>query len=171
MTQMKYKGYIGSAEVSVEDKVVFGKILHITDLVTYEADDPASLQSAFEAAVDDYIEDCRESGREPDRPFKGSFNVRVRPELHRDLVQAAAEKDMSLNEYVARALSEHNDCVGLHGRQDVDHWSISALRVQSALRRVTLQAGKERGTPNVRLLHAVPIGEETSWSSFSRAVQ
>ncbi len=107
MNVMKYKGYEGSAEVSVEDGLVFGKILHIRDLVTFESADPRLLKSEFESAVDDYLADCQEDGREPDKPFKGSFNVRVSPHLHRKLSIEARKLDVSLNEYVVRVFEEH----------------------------------------------------------------
>lgn len=108
MTLLRYKRYIGSAEVSVEDGVVFGKLLHIRDLVTYEAETIPELQMAFEAAVDDYIQDCLDSGRQPDEPYKGVFNVRVPAVLHRDLAFAAKQSETTLNEYVVRVLSCHS---------------------------------------------------------------
>jgi len=96
----EYKGYIGSAEVSVEDKVLHGKLLHIRDTITYEADDPTGLEKAFHEAVDDYLDSCQEAGDTPDTPFKGSFNVRVGAQLHRDVAMAARQKKTTLNEYV-----------------------------------------------------------------------
>ena len=74
---MTYKDYIGSAEVSVEDGVLHGRLLGIRDLVTYEADTPAGLEAAYREAVDDYLADCAEEERKPDKPFKGSLNVRI----------------------------------------------------------------------------------------------
>lgn len=107
MKYMQYKGQFGSAEVSVEDGVVFGKLLFIRDLVTYEAASPSDLLTAFETAVDEYLADCVEEGREADRPFKGQFNVRVAPSLHRSLAIAASQCDKSLNDYVETILSCH----------------------------------------------------------------
>lgn len=105
MTTMTYKDYLGSAEVSVEDGVLHGKLLGIRDLVTYEADTPAGLRAAFEEAVDDYLADCASGNREPDRPYKGSFNVRIGPELHRDLAVEARDRDVSLNDLITGYLS------------------------------------------------------------------
>ncbi|WP_082223991.1 type II toxin-antitoxin system HicB family antitoxin [Pseudorhodobacter wandonensis] len=114
MKHMQYKGQFGSAEVSVEDGVVFGKLLFIRDLITYESESPSGLQAAFEAAVDEYLADCVEEGREADRPLKGQFNVRVAPSLHRSLAIAASQCDKSLNDYVETILSchEHIDSNG-----------------------------------------------------------
>jgi len=106
MKPMRHKGYVGSVECSVEDNCLHGQILHVNDLVTYEAEMPAELQAVFEEAVDDYIETCAQVGKEPDRPFKGTFNVRISPELHRAAAKRAALYEQSLNEFVADAVCE-----------------------------------------------------------------
>ena len=43
---------------------------------------------------------CRELEKEPNRFFKGVFNVRTSTELHRDLAVMAEKKKMKLNELV-----------------------------------------------------------------------
>lgn len=101
---MKYKGYEGSAEISFEDKVLYGKILHIRDLIMYEGESIEAIQEAFEAAVDDYLEDCRLEGVEPNKPYTGSFNVRIGPERHKDLVRIQAQTGESLNKIVCKAI-------------------------------------------------------------------
>jgi len=53
--RLEYKGYQGSVEVSLEDDVLHGKILRITDLVTFEAKTPDGLQQAFKQEVDEYL--------------------------------------------------------------------------------------------------------------------
>jgi predicted HicB family RNase H-like nuclease len=113
---LKYKDYEGTAELDMSRNVCRGKILFIDDLVTYEADLPSALQAQFEAAVDDYIATCAELGREPQRPFRGLFNVRVSPELHRAAALRSATDSVSLNEVVIRAL----DCY-LNVRAEVNH--------------------------------------------------
>lgn len=106
MNALSYKGYVGSAELSAEDGVFFGKIRFIRDLVSYEAETAKGLVEAFETAVEDYLADCAASGREPDVPFKGSFNVRIGPSLHRRLAMAALDRGVSLNDVVASTLDE-----------------------------------------------------------------
>lgn len=107
MKELKYKGYIGSVELSIDDGVLHGKLLYINDLVTYEAESATEIVAAFEAAVDDYLADCEVEGKAPDTPYKGAFNVRIKPELHRELAEAARLRGSSLNEYVASVLSCH----------------------------------------------------------------
>ena len=104
MTQLEHKGYIGTAELSVEDQVFHGKLAYLRDLVTYESDTAEGLVKAFQDAVDDYLADCKAERREPDKPCKGQFNVRTKPELHRAYARLASSRGQSLNEVVTDAL-------------------------------------------------------------------
>ncbi|VGO20941.1 type II toxin-antitoxin system HicB family antitoxin [Pontiella sulfatireligans] len=106
MKPLQYKGYLGSVKCSVDDDCLYGKILYINDLVNYEATSPVELKQTFEAAVDDYLQTCEQLGKEPEKSFKGSFNVRVSPELHREAATQAAIYEESLNEFVAQAVRE-----------------------------------------------------------------
>ncbi len=110
---MKHKGFQGTVEVSIEDEVLFGKIVCINDLVTYEADSARELKAAFIDAVDDYIETCEEIGRSPDKPMSGSFNVRVGTEMHRQAFIASLDAGVTLNEFVKSAVTEK-----LHRKSD-----------------------------------------------------
>jgi predicted HicB family RNase H-like nuclease len=104
MTQLEYKGYVGTAEISESDGVFHGKLANLRDLVTYESGTAKGLAKAFRDAVDDYLADCSDDGREPDKPFKGQFNVRTSPELHRAYAGLAASRGQSLNEVITSAL-------------------------------------------------------------------
>src|SRR5688500_634061 len=104
MKHFEYKGYLGSAEVAIEDGVLFGKLLFIRDVVTYTADSVSALETAFKEAVDDYVQSCVQLGDQPDVPCKGTFNVRVGSERHRDVAIAARAQGLGLNEFVCSAL-------------------------------------------------------------------
>lgn len=116
MDILKYKDYEGSAELDMSRGVCRGKILLIDDLVTYEASKPTELQMAFEAAVDDYLETCAMLGKAPSRPFRGMFNVRVAPDIHRAASLRAVAEGVSLNDVVVRALDAF-----LNARVEVNH--------------------------------------------------
>ena len=103
---MSYKGYFGSVHYDDADRIFYGKMEFIRALVSYEGTDAVSLRSAFEEAVDDYLEICRKKGTEPEKPFKGSFNVRVGQNVHRRLAIAAAKQGVSLNRYITDLLSK-----------------------------------------------------------------
>jgi predicted HicB family RNase H-like nuclease len=55
--------------------------------------------------VDGYLALCEEKGEEPKKPFKGSFNIRISPELHKRLFIEAVSRNMSLNSLVQEKLS------------------------------------------------------------------
>ena len=59
----------------------------------------------FHRAVDEYLALCEEKGEEPEKPFKGSFNIRIFPELHKRLFIEAVSRNMSLNSLVQEKLS------------------------------------------------------------------
>lgn len=109
MDILRHNGYEGTAEIDMDRCVCMGKILFINDLIIYEASTPAELKLAFEAAVDDYLDTCVELGREPQKPLKGQFNVRVSPEIHRLCVLRAKTEGITLNEVAARALTAYVD--------------------------------------------------------------
>lgn len=107
MDILKYREYEGTAEIDIEQGICFGKVLFISDLVTYQADSPKELRVEFEAAIDDYIATCNSLGIEPKKPCSGQFNVRVTPELHREATLRALTDNVSLNTVVARALQTY----------------------------------------------------------------
>jgi len=104
MKLLKYKGFYGSIEASLEDDCFFGKIEFIDPLINYEADNVQALAHAFENAVDDYLADCKKIGREPAKSYKGSFNVRLGSELHKKALIAAKERRINLNEFVRQSI-------------------------------------------------------------------
>lgn len=104
---MEYKGYLGSVEFSEADGVFFGKVLGIRALLSYEGTTAKELVEDFHGAVDDYLALCAAEGTQPEKAYKGSFNVRVSPELHRQAALYAQAHHLSLNGVVERALQTY----------------------------------------------------------------
>lgn len=104
--QLKHQGYIGSIEASLEDNCLFGKVLFIKALVSYEGKTVAELDAAFREAVDDYLATCQTLRQAPEKPCKGSFNVRVGHDLHLAAALEATRKKVTLNDLTRQALSE-----------------------------------------------------------------
>ena len=102
---LEYKGYYAKIEYSAEDKVLFGKIEGIKDLVNFESESSEQIELEFQKAVDDYLAFCKDLGVAPEKPYKGVFNVRVSPELHRKAVIAADKRGETLNAFVVKAIS------------------------------------------------------------------
>ncbi len=103
---LQYKGYDGSVEYSAEDRILHGSLLGIRDAIVYEGADVDSLESNFRAAVDEYLAFCEEEGKTPDQPFKGSFNIRVGPDLHKRAALFAEQNNQKLNTVVSNALEK-----------------------------------------------------------------
>lgn len=101
---IEYKGYLGSVEFSEEDGLFYGKVMGIRSLISYEGETAKELLEDFHGAVDDYLETCAAEGRQPEVAYKGSFNVRISPELHKRLVVYATAHQMSLNSYIEETL-------------------------------------------------------------------
>ena len=104
---MSYNGYYGSVHYSDEDGIFFGKLEFVNCLVTYEGTDVSGLRKGFEESVDDYLEFCKQQTQKPEKPFKGSFNVRTGSDLHRKAVLYARNKGINLNKVVAEALEKY----------------------------------------------------------------
>ena len=79
----------------------------IRALISYEGSSAAELVADFHTAVDDYLDLCRQTGQEPEKAYKGSFNVRISPQLHQDAVRCAISRNTTLNAIVEQALQQY----------------------------------------------------------------
>lgn len=104
---LEYKGYHTRLEIDAESFTIRGKIEGINDYVDFQSTSLAEIEQEFQSAVDDYLEFCREVGKEPDKEYKGTFNVRISPELHKRLAVRAFKNGDSLNATVEKAISEY----------------------------------------------------------------
>lgn len=101
---LNYKGYYGTVEYSAQDDCLFGKILGLTGLYLYEGKTVLELKTDFEEMVDTYLDDCKQKGIEPEKQYKGSFNVRVSPDIHKAAALYAIQKGITLNSLVESSL-------------------------------------------------------------------
>ena len=104
--KLLYKEFIGTVHFSTKDLIFYGTIEGINDLVTFEGETVTELKKSFEESVDDYIDICNEIGKNPLKSFKGSFNVRINPELHSKAFKLASLKGKSLNQFVQEAIEK-----------------------------------------------------------------
>lgn len=109
---LEYKGYHTEVYYCAEEGVLRGVIEGINDYVDFQTDNIADVEKEFHCAVDDYLVFCEEVGKDPEKEFKGTFNIRIKPELHKKLAIRAMEDGDSLNRAVEKAvtvyLSDHN---------------------------------------------------------------
>lgn len=102
---LEYKGFRGSIEPSIEDGLLFGRVLFIEGLIAYSGENIEQIKEAFEDAVDEYLADCVERGVSPQKPYSGSLNIRIGEELHRQAAIFAYQKDVSLNEFIRLSIA------------------------------------------------------------------
>lgn len=106
---LEYKSYYAKPQMSLEDNVLYGAIEDINDLVTFEAKTIEELKVNFQEAVDDYLDMCEKVGKDPDKPLRGVFNVRVQPQLHRRLKKIATQREKPMNNIVESAIEKYLD--------------------------------------------------------------
>ena len=111
---LEYKGYYTKIEYCKEDKVLYGEIEGINDLVNFECEKIEDVEKEFKRAVDDYLLICSEMEVEPDKTYKGSFNVRIAPILHKEVAQLAYNNNESLNQVVEKAIQHYTHLHGAH---------------------------------------------------------
>lgn len=102
---MVYKDYVGSVEFSEEDEVLFGKVQGIRSLLSYEGKDVKSLIADFHKCVDEYLEMCEDKNIFPELSYKGSFNIRISPDLHRRIALLALNNRISINKAIEEAIA------------------------------------------------------------------
>lgn len=101
---LHYKGYSARPVYSADDRIFYGRILGIRDFVDFQSENAADLEPEFHRAVDDYLQFCKEIGKEPQKEYNGQFNVRIPPELHREVSLFAQMEGVTLNKAVEQAL-------------------------------------------------------------------
>ena len=103
---MKYKGYEAIIEYDEVDRLFFGRVINTRDVISFDGTTVDELQQSFEAVIDEYLEDCKKEGKEPDKVFSGQFNLRISPELHRKISIEAKKQNLSLNSFVEQTLEK-----------------------------------------------------------------
>ncbi len=101
---MEYKGYIGKIEIDDEVGILYGEVINVRDVITFEGESVNEIQTAFRESVDDYLAFCAKRKESPEKPFSGKFVLRLPEELHRKAYIQAKLKNKSLNSWVTDVL-------------------------------------------------------------------
>jgi len=104
MTTMTHDRYAATIEVDEEAGQFHGEVINTRDVLTFQGRTLDELKVALADTIADYIDWCRERGKEPERPYSGNFTVRISPDLHRRIATAAARSGKSINAFVAETL-------------------------------------------------------------------
>ena len=75
--RIKYKGFIGSVHYASEDRVFYGKVEGVNDLITFEGSTVNELEEGFQYMVNEHIKDCTTKNIPLERSYKGNLNIRL----------------------------------------------------------------------------------------------
>lgn len=106
MNTMSYRGYQADIVYEAEDDLLVGHIMHINDIIGFHGTSLKEVRAAFKEAVDDYLSSCKETGKEPNKPYSGKVMFRIDPKVHAQAAHAAQAKGMSLNQWAEEALAK-----------------------------------------------------------------
>lgn len=106
MNTMTYKGQTARIEFDDRDEIFIGRLLGISDVVSFHAETVRELRAAFIEATDDYIETCAKIGKPVEKPANGKIMLRVPPEVHSAALIAAKASGTSLNQWAAKVLGQ-----------------------------------------------------------------
>ena len=101
---MEYNGYHATIEYDNDDGFFVGKVFGIVDSLYFHGTSVAELETMFHQSIDNYLQMCASTGKSPNKEFRGSFNIRIPPDLHRSISLQAAQEGISLNQYVVNTL-------------------------------------------------------------------
>ena len=104
MIMLSYKDYSGLLEIDEESEILFGRVLDIKDVITFEGTTIAEAKQAFQDSVEDYLEFCQELGQEPNKPSSGKLPYRTSSETHRKVFLAATKANKSINAWMDEVL-------------------------------------------------------------------
>ena len=106
MNTMTYKGHTARVDFDDAEGIFSGRLLGISDVVGFHADNVPELRAAFEDAVDDYVETCARIGKQPEKPASGKLMLRIPPDVHRAALVAAESAGTSLNQWASKVLRQ-----------------------------------------------------------------
>lgn len=101
---IQYAGYQAKIEYDSETGLLIGTVQGLSDALMFECETAAEVHQRFKELIDDYLDMCERYGKTPEKAYKGSFNVRIPPELHRKAALKAQSQEESLNQFVENAI-------------------------------------------------------------------
>ncbi|HJT57809.1 MAG TPA: type II toxin-antitoxin system HicB family antitoxin [Ktedonobacteraceae bacterium] len=103
---IKYKGYTGRVEFDAEDNILFGEVIGLRDIITFQGTTVEEIVKSFHKSVDTYLNFCKEENQQPEKPFSGKIPFRTTPEIHYRIYMAAQLADRSINAWMNEVLAD-----------------------------------------------------------------
>ena len=101
---LKYKGYTGYVVYDDEASIFHGEVVAIKAVITFQGTSVGEIEQAFKDSIDDYLDWCRERGKDPEKAYSGKFNLRMPPGLHAKIASEASQEGLSINSYIINKL-------------------------------------------------------------------
>ncbi len=101
---LEYKGYLGNVTFDSDAHIFHGEVLNTKDIITFQGITVDELETAFQESIKDYLQWCLEDGVEPEKPYSGKFNLRISPELHKEIAITSKKLKISINKFVEKAV-------------------------------------------------------------------
>ena len=101
---LQKNGFYGTVEFSDDCDCFRGRILGINDLITFEGQTVAEVKQSFYAAVENYTELCKATGKATKKSYNGHLYLRINPELHKKAEISASASNISLSRYIESAI-------------------------------------------------------------------
>ncbi len=73
-------------EIRHGDGILVGRVTNTRDIIGFHGNTIAETIDSFHSVIDEYLEDCKEKGLNPNKPCSGRFNLRIPPHLHSALL-------------------------------------------------------------------------------------
>lgn len=105
MNHLTYKGYTAEVEFDADEGILYGRVLDLRDIITFQSESTADIVQEFHTSVDEYLDFCKEQGIEPAKPYSGKLLFRTTPENHRKIALAAAQAGQSINTWMEETLA------------------------------------------------------------------
>lgn len=102
---LEYKRYIAQLDFDLDDNIIVGRVINTNEIITFHAKTLSEAKQAFEDVIDTYLDACITEGISASRPYSGKFNLRIDPDLHKQLTVEAAQVGLSLNKFTEELIN------------------------------------------------------------------
>ena len=102
---LKYNGYTGFVVYDDEAHIFHGEVVGLRAVITFQGTTVEEIEQAFKDSIDDYLDWCKERGKEPEKAYSGKFNLRMPPDMYVKIAAHAAQEGLSINAYILRRLN------------------------------------------------------------------
>jgi predicted HicB family RNase H-like nuclease len=104
MNTMQHKGYTARIEYDERDNILVGRVLGIRAIISFHGETVSEVRREFEAAIEDFLNDCQAQGIKPEKPASGKLMLRVPPQVHGAALVAAEAAGKSLNQWATEVI-------------------------------------------------------------------